>query len=103
VVDAVFGREAERAAIQSAAHEMGVRFLGFFLVTDLATRQSRVGSRKADASDATPELAGLQETYSIGTVDWTIIDASGSPEAILKHCQTWIADLPVGEGSLKAV
>jgi aminoglycoside phosphotransferase family enzyme/predicted kinase len=97
VVDAVFAREAERVAIQSAAREVGVRFLGFFLVTDVATRQSRVGSRKADASDATPEVAGLQETYSIGTVDWTIIDASGSPEATLKHCQTWIADLPVGE------
>jgi aminoglycoside phosphotransferase family enzyme/predicted kinase len=95
VVDAVFAREAERAAIRGAAQEMDRRFVGFFLKTDLATRQSRVGSRKADASDATAEIAGLQETYRIGTVDWTIVDASGSPEAILKHCQTWIADLPV--------
>jgi uncharacterized protein len=93
VADAVFAREAERAAIQRAARETDVRFVGFFLVADLATRQSRVGSRKADASDATPEVAGLQETYSIGTVDWAIIDSSGTPEATLRHCQTRIADL----------
>jgi uncharacterized protein len=93
VADAVFAQEAERAAIQSAARETDVRFFGFFLVADLATRQSRVRSRKADASDATPEVAGLQETYSIGTVDWAIIDASGTPEATLRHCQTHIADL----------
>jgi predicted kinase len=71
---------------------MNVRFIGFFLVADLATRQGRVGSRKADASDATPEVAGLQETYSIGSLDWAIIDASGTPEATLRHCQTRIAD-----------
>ena len=100
VVDAVFAREAERAAIRGAAREAGVRFIGFFLVTDLATRQSRVGSRQADASDATPEVAGLQESYNIGTVDcWAIIDASGTPEATLTHCQTRIADLRPAEAS----
>jgi uncharacterized protein len=93
VVDAVFAREAERTAIRSAARETDVRFVGFFLVADLATRQSRVGSRQADASDATPEVAGLQETYNIGNLDWAIIDASGPPEATLQHCQTRIADL----------
>ena len=100
MVDAVFAREAERAAIRGAAREAGVRFIGFFLVTDLATRQSRVGSRQADASDATPEVAGLQESYNIGTVDcWAIIDASGTPEATLRHCQTRIADLRPAEAS----
>jgi uncharacterized protein len=93
VVDAVFAREIERAAIQDAAHRVKVRFAGFFLTADLATRQSRIGSRAADASDATPEVAGLQETYNIGTVDWAIIDASGTPEATLKACQTRVADL----------
>jgi len=93
VVDAVFARETERAAIQKAAHETGIPFIGFFLVADLATRQSRVEDRKADASDATPEVAGQQETYSIGTVDWAIIDASGTPEATLRQCQTRIADV----------
>jgi uncharacterized protein len=97
VVDAVFADETERAAIQRAARETGVHFIGFFLVTDLATRQNRVGCRQADASDATPEVAELQEGYNIGTVDWTIIDASGPPEATLKHCQARIAELRAAE------
>ncbi len=87
VVDAVSARETERAAIQDVARRAKVAFAGFFLAADLATRQSRIRGRVADASDATPEVAGLQETYNIGTVDWTIIDASGTAEATLKHCQ----------------
>jgi len=60
-------------------------------VTDLATRQSRVGHRQRDASDATPEIADLQEKYDIGKVDWAVIDASGTSEQTLKQCQSQIA------------
>jgi uncharacterized protein len=87
VVDAVSARETERAAIRDAARRANVAFAGFFLDADVATRQRRVAGRAADASDATAEVAGLQETYKIGIVDWTVIDASGTPEATLKHCQ----------------
>jgi aminoglycoside phosphotransferase family enzyme/predicted kinase len=97
VVDAVFADDTERTEIQRAAQEAGVRFIGFFLVTDLATRQNRVERRQADASDATPEVAELQEAYNIGTVDWAIIDASGTPEATLRHCQAWIDGLSTAE------
>ena len=94
VVDAVFAQEAERDAIRDAARRLNVRFAGFFLVTDLATRQSRVGHRQRDASDATPAIAGLQETYDIGKVDWAVIDASGTPEHTLQRCQKAIATQP---------
>jgi predicted kinase len=87
VVDAVFAREVERAAIPEAAFKQNIRFVGFFLATDLATRQSRIGRREGDASDATPEIAGIQEQYDIGAVDWDIIDAAGTPEQTLKQCQ----------------
>jgi aminoglycoside phosphotransferase family enzyme/predicted kinase len=90
VVDAVFARETERVAIREAALKENIRFVGFFLSTDLATRQSRVGQRQRDASDATPEIAGLQEQYDIGTVDWDVIDASGTPEQTLEQCQARI-------------
>jgi aminoglycoside phosphotransferase family enzyme/predicted kinase len=90
VVDAVFARETERVAIREAALKQKVRFVGFFLATDLATRQSRVGRRQHDASDATPETAGFQEKYDIGAVDWDIIDASGTPGQTLKLCQAGI-------------
>jgi predicted kinase len=84
VVDAVFAHEAERNAVRDAARKLNVRFAGLFLVTDLATRQSRVGRREKDASDATPDIAGLQENYNIGTVDWAAIDASGTSEQTLQ-------------------
>jgi aminoglycoside phosphotransferase family enzyme/predicted kinase len=84
VVDAVFAHESERAAIRAVARKLNVRFVGLFLVADLATRLNRVGRRGRDASDATPEIAGLQENYDIGAVDWAIIDASGTPEQTLE-------------------
>jgi len=93
VVDAVFARESERAAIGDAARRLNMRFIGLFLVADLATRLSRIGLREGDASDATPEIAGLQEKYQIGAVDWTIIDASGTAEQALERCQAQIAGL----------
>ena len=92
MVDAVFAREAERNAIRDAARKLKIRFVGLFLVTDLATRLSRVGRRERDASDATPAIAGLQENYDVGAVDWAIIDASGTPEQSLKQCESRIAD-----------
>jgi len=91
VVDAVFAQEYERAAVREAARRMNVRFAGLFLQTDLATRQGRVGRRESDASDATPEVAGLQEKYDLGAVDWAIIDASGTPELTLKRSRIKIA------------
>jgi aminoglycoside phosphotransferase family enzyme/predicted kinase len=92
VADAVFARESERAAAQDAARKHNIRFVGLFLVADLATRKSRVGRREKDASDATPDIAGLQESYKIGAMDWTVIDASGTPEQTLMQCESRIAD-----------
>jgi aminoglycoside phosphotransferase family enzyme/predicted kinase len=91
VVDAVFAREAERDAIHDAARKLNVRFVGLFLTADFATRVKRVGRRQRDASDATPEIAALQEKYDLGAVDWAAIDASGAPEQTLKLCQLRIA------------
>jgi len=85
VVDAVFARESERAAIRDAARRLNAGFVGLFLQTDLATRQNRVSRREGDASDATPEIAGLQEKYDVGKIDWAIIDASGTPELTLRR------------------
>jgi aminoglycoside phosphotransferase family enzyme/predicted kinase len=91
IVDAVFAHESQRNAIRDAARRLKIRFAGLFLVTDLATRLNRVGSRKRDVSDATPKIAELQEKYNVGAIDWAIIDASGTPEEALKQCQARIA------------
>jgi predicted kinase len=83
VVDAVFAHPSERAAIREIARAFDVPFAGLFLEADLATRMKRVGHRKGDASDATPEIAVLQERYELGALDWARIDASGTPEQTL--------------------
>jgi uncharacterized protein len=91
VVDAIFADQAERDAIRDAARKLNVRFAGLFLVADVTTRMSRVGRRERDASDATPEIAGQQEKYNIGALDWTVIDASGTSEQTVQQCRSRIA------------
>lgn len=65
---------------------------GLFLVADLKTRQARIGDRRGDASDATQEVAALQEHYNIGHIGWTIIDASGTPGRTLQSCRDAIIE-----------
>ncbi len=93
VVDAVFAREDERVATEAVARGMNLQFLGFFLATDLATRQRRIGSRAADASDATEKIAEFQENYDIGRVGWTMIDASGTLGQTFEQCKIRISTL----------
>ncbi|MBR0712989.1 bifunctional aminoglycoside phosphotransferase/ATP-binding protein [Bradyrhizobium liaoningense] len=91
LIDAVFAQEPERDAMTALARACNVPLRGFFLVADLATRQARIGRRRNDASDATPEVAALQEHYNIGNVGWDTIDASGTPEQTLARCKAVIA------------
>jgi hypothetical protein len=85
IVDAVFADAGERAAIAQAAR--GATFHGLFLTADLNVRLSRVGGRKSDASDADATVARKQEQYDLGTMDWTPVDASGSPQQTLRRAK----------------
>lgn len=87
IVDGVFARESERDALAALARACNVPVRGLFLIADLATRRTRIGSRQGDASDATQEVTALQEHYKIGHVGWTIIDASGTQEQTLQSCR----------------
>lgn len=91
IIDGVFAREDEREAVAALARERDVALSGLFLVADLATRQARIGRRRGDASDATPEVAALQEHYDIGHIGWATIDASGTQEQTLQNCRNAIA------------
>jgi len=87
IVDAVYARAGERAAIAQVAAG-GVAFHGLFLTAELATRLARVGGRQGDASDADVAVAREQEGYQLGAIDWIKIDAGGSPKDTLRRAKT---------------
>jgi len=88
IVDAVFAAPEERAAIAEVG---GDRFRSMFLMADLATRSARVGARRGDASDADVNVVQRQESYVLGALDWTKVDASGTPEDTLRHARAALA------------
>jgi hypothetical protein len=85
IVDAVFGQAQERAALAAAAKAANLPLHGLFLTADLTTRIARVGVRVRDASDADEKVARAQESYDLGRLDWTQIDASGTPQETLSR------------------
>jgi hypothetical protein len=91
IVDAVFALPEERAVLRSTARARSVPFRGLFLATDVATRLARVGTRRADASDADEAVAVAQERYVLGHNDWQSIDASGTPECTLARTREFLA------------
>ncbi len=87
IVDAVFARPQERAAIAAAAKSSNLPLWGLFLTADVEIRMKRVGNRVRDASDADAAVAQAQERYDLGALDWELIDASGRSEATLARAQ----------------
>ena len=78
LLDATFATAAERLAAAAAAAEVGVTFAGLFLDAPLATRLERIGSRRADASDADADVARRQRAEPLGEKGWVAVAASGS-------------------------
>jgi aminoglycoside phosphotransferase family enzyme/predicted kinase len=78
LVDATFAAAAERSAVAGVATEAAVAFVGLFLDAPLATRLERIGSRRADASDADADVARRQTAERLDEDGWAAIAASGS-------------------------
>lgn len=84
IVDAVFARPDERAAVRAAAGASGVAFTGIWLTGDLSVLEARIAARRHDASDATVDVVRQQAQYDLGGLDWAQVDAGGTPEATLE-------------------
>ena len=91
IVDAVFADAGERALIAAAARASNVAFQGLFLRADVAVRVARVSARRHDASDADAAIARRQESYTLGTMDWTEVDASGTLEQTVRAARSTLA------------
>jgi aminoglycoside phosphotransferase family enzyme/predicted kinase len=87
IVDAVFARASERAMVTAAARDANIEFHALFLVADVETRIARVGARHPDASDADAAIARQQESYDLGRLSWTAIDASHSLDETIERAR----------------
>jgi uncharacterized protein len=76
IIDAVALLPEERRAFAEVARTAGVPFSGLWLEGRAETLASRIGGRRGDASDATPEVLIEQLDQDPGPIDWTRIDAS---------------------------
>jgi aminoglycoside phosphotransferase family enzyme/predicted kinase len=99
IVDAVFAKSDERAAVEAIAASAKSAFRGLFLVADLQTRLDRVGTRGLDASDANATVAVQQESFALGSIDWAEIDASGTLAQTLERARAAICSERWGPAS----
>jgi len=92
IVDAVHAKEEEREAIATLADKMGVAFTGIWLEAPRKTLRQRVGSRKGDVSDATPEIVDRQLAYDLGTQSFAVVDAGKPLEQVIQSCLARIGE-----------
>ena len=88
IVDAVFAKPEERAAIEAVAREApAARFVGLWLTAPAETLIERVERRRGDASDADRRVVKEQLGYDLGEIAWRHVDASGSPAHSLEEAR----------------
>jgi len=88
IVDAVFAKPDERAAIEAVARDLGHPFVGLWLTAPPETLIARVTARQGDASDANREVVGMQLSYDTGELTWSAVDAGGTPSQSFEAATT---------------
>lgn len=85
ILDAAFVHSSERDALAEAAKSVNLPVDGLFLTSSLETRLARVSGRENDASDADETVVKAQESYDLGRIEWSLLDASGSVQETLER------------------
>lgn len=85
ILDAVYGEERHRAAVEEVARRVGMRFDGVWLTAPVEILATRITARRGDASDATVEVLHAQLARLQPPPGWTVVDASGSVEEIAEE------------------
>ena len=83
VIDAVFARPEERAALAALGVACGVAARGVWLEAPLDVRLARVAGRRNDASDADAAVVEFQDGLETGPLDWPRVDAAGLLEGVV--------------------
>lgn len=96
IVDAVFSKPDERAAIEQAAARQGVPFSGLWMNAPRETLMERVAARKGDASDATTDVVERQLEYSTGPIRWQPINAGGDIADVVSIAKSYLAQVKDG-------
>ena len=95
IVDAVFARPSDRAAIEEVAAAAAVPFVGLWLDAPPAVLIERAKQRRFDPSDADAEVIHAQRAQDTGPIGWHRIDASPDPGAVLQQVTTLLDDLTI--------
>jgi predicted kinase len=87
IADAVHATDLERLEIEAVAAEIGVPFHGIWLEAEREELARRIGERRDDASDATPEILNRQLAKGTGRPSpvWMKVAAGGSKEETLQR------------------
>ena len=85
IVDAVFARSSDRQTMERIAADMSVPFVGLWLEAPEAMLVTRTEQRRHDASDADANVVRMQHQQGTGPMTWHRIEASSSPELVLKY------------------
>jgi aminoglycoside phosphotransferase family enzyme/predicted kinase len=87
IVDAVHGRQAERAAVEAVAVRAGVRFRGLWLEAPQEILEKRIRSRQGDASDATVDVLRSQLGTILVPDNWARVDCSEDERQALRNAE----------------
>ena len=92
VVDAVYARPSDRKAIERAAADASVPFVGLWLEAPESTLIERVERRLHDPSDADADIIRLQRAQRTGALDWHHLDASMPAGAVLQNAMSFLRE-----------